>query len=241
MLKAVFFDLDGTLLPLNDVEFTNGYFGLLCKKLAPLGYIPDELVKVIWAGTKQMIKNDGSKTNEEAFWEYFDSYYGDNKVKDKDIFDAFYTEEFRQTKVYCKDNPYAREIIDFLHSNNIKVVLATNPLFPKVGVLTRLGFIGLEEKDFDYITTYHNSTYAKPNPMYYTEIITNLGLKPDEVLMIGNNELEDGIASKGANIPRCYMTGDYVIKSDKCDTPIPHIDLSEIIDTINKEIANYNK
>lgn len=32
MLKAVIFDLDGTLLPMNEDEFTKGYFSLLCKK-----------------------------------------------------------------------------------------------------------------------------------------------------------------------------------------------------------------
>ena len=60
MIKAVFFDLDGTLLPMNEDEFVKYYFGFLCQKVAHLGYDKEELVKVIWAGTKAMIKNDGS-------------------------------------------------------------------------------------------------------------------------------------------------------------------------------------
>ena len=82
MLKAVFFDLDGTLLPLNEEEFTKIYFGLLSKRMIPLGYEPEELISVIWAGTKAMYKNDGIKTNEEVFWDVFKSHYGIEKMKD---------------------------------------------------------------------------------------------------------------------------------------------------------------
>lgn len=31
VLKAIIFDLDGTLLPMNEDEFTKGIFTLLCK------------------------------------------------------------------------------------------------------------------------------------------------------------------------------------------------------------------
>lgn len=55
MLKAVIFDLDGTLLSMNEDEFTKGYFSLLCKKLSKFGYEPNELINVVWQGTKSMI------------------------------------------------------------------------------------------------------------------------------------------------------------------------------------------
>ena len=83
MLKAVFFDLDGTLLPLNEEKFLELYFKLICKRMAPLGYVSEELVKVIWAGTKNMYLNDGSKTNEEVFWQEFERHYGKDKLVDK--------------------------------------------------------------------------------------------------------------------------------------------------------------
>ena len=38
MLKAVFFDLDGTLLPLNEEQFVKVYFGSLYLKVKDLGY-----------------------------------------------------------------------------------------------------------------------------------------------------------------------------------------------------------
>ena len=56
-IKYVLFDLDGTLLPMDQDAFMKAYFGGLCKKLAPYGYNPDELISAIWQGTKMMVKN----------------------------------------------------------------------------------------------------------------------------------------------------------------------------------------
>ncbi|MGN0509940.1 MAG: hypothetical protein ACI4GE_00095 [Lachnospiraceae bacterium] len=39
-LTTVLFDLDGTLLPMDNDAFTKGYFKILAAKLAPHGYEP---------------------------------------------------------------------------------------------------------------------------------------------------------------------------------------------------------
>lgn len=58
-ITTILFDLDGTLLPMDQEAFTTGYFKSLAKKLAPYGYEPKSLVDAIWAGTAAMVKNDG--------------------------------------------------------------------------------------------------------------------------------------------------------------------------------------
>ena len=102
MLKAVFFDLDGTLLPLDEEKFTKLYFGLMCQRMAPFGYNKEELINVIWSGTKKMYLNDGTKTNEEVFWDEFVKFYGVDKLQDKETIDEFYKEEFRKTIERCQ-------------------------------------------------------------------------------------------------------------------------------------------
>lgn len=230
MYKAIFFDLDGTLLPLNEEEFTKGYFHFLCEKMSNYGYDKNELINLIWAGTKEMYKNDGSKTNEQVFWDYASNVLKDIK-KDKALFDEFYVNEFKKTKIFCKENPYIKEIIEFCKNNFEYVILATNPIFPKQGTLTRMSFIGLKEEDFDYISYYENSNYTKPNINYYKDILDKFNLKGNEVLMFGNNELEDGAAMNlGINV---YMVGDYVINHNK---NLKHIKMVDVIDTIKNEL-----
>ena len=87
-IKAVLFDLDGTLLPMNMDEFVKTYFTLLSKRMAEFGYDPKELTATIWAGTKAMMKNDGKVTNETVFWQAFADKYGDAYLTDQDKFDG---------------------------------------------------------------------------------------------------------------------------------------------------------
>ena len=61
-IKAVLFDLDGTLLPMDQDVFTKGYFKFLIKKAAPYGYEPEKLISSIWQGTAAMVKNTGPVT-----------------------------------------------------------------------------------------------------------------------------------------------------------------------------------
>ena len=42
MIKAVLFDLDGTLLPMDEEIFIKDYFEGLTKKISPHGYDPDQ-------------------------------------------------------------------------------------------------------------------------------------------------------------------------------------------------------
>lgn len=193
-LKAVLFDLDGTLLPMDQEKFLKLYFRGLAAKLAPYGYEPQKLIDNVWAGTAAMIKNDGSKTNEEAFWAKFAESYGEECRKDKPIFDSFYHHEFILTKDACGFNAASKEIVDFLKAEGKTLILATNPLFPAVATKNRIAWAGLSPDDFTLYTTYENSSYCKPNPKYYTEILEKTGLNPEECLMVGNDVAEDMVA-----------------------------------------------
>lgn len=97
-LTTILFDLDGTLLPMDNDEFTRGYFKLLAAKMAPLGYEPKRLVDAVWTGTAAMVKNDGSRSNETAFWQVFGQIYGDRAQADRPIFEAFYRKRVPETR-----------------------------------------------------------------------------------------------------------------------------------------------
>ena len=62
--SSVLFDLDGNLLPMDMDNFIKIYFGSLAKYMVPYGYEPESFIAAVWAGTKAMIKNDGTMANE---------------------------------------------------------------------------------------------------------------------------------------------------------------------------------
>lgn len=196
MIKNILFDLDGTLLPMDQEKFANGYFSRLVKKLAPFGYDPKKTVDGIWAGTAAMVKNNGGITNEEAFWNKFEEFFGKEALLDKPIFDEFYRNEFKEVKYDCGFNPAAAQTVKQLKEKGFKLILATNPIFPAVATESRIEWAGLDKSDFELYTTYENSHYCKPNPAYYGEILEKLSLNPSESLMVGNDAEEDGAAQK---------------------------------------------
>ena len=195
-IKVVLFDLDGTLLPMDQDTFVKDYFGRIAAKLAPQGYDPKKLVDTIWRGTGAMVLNDGSCTNEEAFWKFAVTVFGQQIMQDKHFFDSFYETEFDKIKAVCGYHPAAAEIVYGLKERGYRVVLATNPIFPARATQWRIQWAGLRPEDFEIYTTYENSRYCKPNLDYYRDILTQLKVAPEECLMVGNDVDEDMIAQK---------------------------------------------
>lgn len=196
MTDTFLFDLDGTLLQINQKEFTEAYFSELKKVFLNLGFNPETAVKSLWGGTKVMIGNDGAQTNSKRFWDYFSNAMGLSEEQSAAVeaaFDKFYLNEFNNLKsLLRKDNlELPRKMVRTLTERGFSAVLATNPLFPMSAIKTRLNWLGLVPQDFCLITDYSGSTYCKPNKGYYNEIFTIIGKEPRQCMMIGNNTVED--------------------------------------------------
>jgi HAD superfamily hydrolase (TIGR01549 family) len=196
-ITTVLFDLDGTLLPMDQDVFTKTYFGLLAKRMTAIGYEPDSLIRAVWKGTGAMLKNNGEMSNEAAFWETFAGLYPDRDIEaDKPHFEAFYAHEFQEVSRICTLQPLAATLIRKLRERSYRLILATNPLFPPIATVSRIRWAGLEPEDFVFFTTYENSSYCKPDPRYYQEILDRFSLKPEECLMVGNDVTDDMAAAK---------------------------------------------
>ncbi len=227
-IKAILFDLDGTLLPMDQEVFIKAYFKGLAGKLAPLGYEPNQLIDTIWKGTSAMIQNDGSRPNEDWFWEVFANIYGPKGLEDKKHIDNFYSTDFQRVKDACGFAPESEQLIRSLKEKGYRVILATNPIFPAIATHSRIRWCNLSPEDFEYITTYDNCHFCKPNPKYYEEILENAKLAPGECLMVGNDVDEDMVAqSLGMKV--FLLTDCMINKSGKDISCYPHGSFEELI------------
>ncbi len=196
MIKAILFDLDGTLLPVEQEVFVKDYFGRMAKRLAPLGFEPKGFVDAIWGGIGAMVKNDGTMTNEARFMTSFNEVYGDRTSVAIEELDRFYHEEFDFVRESCGYDPEAGAAVDALLAMGYRLILATNPIFPRIATEKRCGWAGLSVSDFELITTYENSGHCKPNLDYYRDILAECSLTPEECIMVGNDVGEDMITEK---------------------------------------------
>lgn len=233
--KAVLFDLDGTLLPMDQDVFIKAYFGGLAKKLAPHGYDPEKLIAAIWTGTKAMIKNDGTKTNEAAFWDCFEGIFGEKARQDEPLFQEFYETGFQTIRQVCGYAPEAAGLVGWLKEQGCRVILATNPIFPAIATVSRIRWAGLKPEDFESYTTYENSRFCKPNPDYYREILKKAGLQAEECIMVGNDVGDDMVTS--ALGMQVFLLTDCLINSKNEDINCyPHGGFSELRQFLSDKI-----
>ena len=230
-IKIVLFDLDGSLLPMDLDVFIKTYFGMLVKKVAPYGYDPELLVDAIFKGTADMVENNGEKSNECRFWDRFASAFGEDSLNDMPVFDEFYENDFDKVSACCGFDPYASVAINEIKKMGYRVALATNPLFPLAATSRRIKWAGLSKDDFELVTTYENSRFCKPNLNYYRDIMSTLGVSPEECLMVGNDVREDMVAeSLGMKV--FLLTNCLINKENKDISVYPRGDLKDLVEFI---------
>lgn len=197
MYKNYLFDLDGTLLPMDMEDFTKQYFSALCKRFVPILNIDaDTLIKAIWKGTAAMTKNDNFCPNKDIFWKVASEASGMDLTNYIEQFDDFYTKEFIEAKKATGFTPYAKKCIELIKKNGGRLIATTNPIFPAVATKRRLEWAGVRPDDFEFITTYENSSSCKPNLKYFEFICKKCNIKPQDSIMVGNDVDEDMCAEK---------------------------------------------
>lgn len=231
-VRYVLFDLDGTLLPMDQELFVKAYVKGLAGKMAPFGFDPQKVVDGLWAGTGAMMTTDGSLRNDALFWKVFQGIVGEFAPVHMEAVEDFYRNEFQAVKSVCGYAPRAAEVIAAVKAKGLIPVLATNPLFPRLATESRVRWAGLQPEDFAYITVYENSYYCKPNVKYYEEILRIIGATPEECVMVGNDAKED-TAVEALGMPVFLLT-DCLINSDGRDiSQYPNGGFDALLDYIN--------
>ncbi|MDD4504721.1 MAG: HAD family hydrolase [Clostridiaceae bacterium] len=195
MIDTILFDLDGTLLPMDMQKFTEIYFHQMGHMFKDM--IDSKLLaKYIWTATEEMVGNTEYKTNEEVFMNKFSELIGGDISKYTERFDNFYDTLFHKTKEAVQSQSLINESIAILKEKHYNLVVATNPMFPRKAIHHRIGWAGLDLKDFEYITSYEDNHYCKPQLHFYKEVLDIIGKRPEQCMMVGNDVQEDLIALK---------------------------------------------
>jgi FMN phosphatase YigB (HAD superfamily) len=193
---ALLIDLDGTLLEIDLEKFILAYVDLLSKRFKK--YLErEDFIAHLFGSTAVMVEStDPNKQNRVVFYEDFCQRIDMSLDEIEPIIDQFYKNDFPTLSCWGREHPSARAVVEASRSKNLRLVLATNPLFPSTAVLQRLSWAGLAENDFMLITSMDNMHFCKPKPQYYHEIADKIGCSPENCLMAGNDTLEDLIAAE---------------------------------------------
>lgn len=216
--RAIFFDLDGTLLPLDMDAFMGGYFLSIESFVEEHGLDVKRFTDALRGGIGAMAHNDGTHTNEEVFWQIFLKDVGDMTPQGGDwkvLLNEFYEKDFGEIGAGMPLNPLSSVVVETLQEKGYPLALTTMPMFPARAVDWRLNWGDIDPEAFTRITTFENSSAIKPNTAYYEENLAAFACKPEEVLMVGNNTRED-LACLKVGMP-AYLITDCLLDPDNFD------------------------
>ena len=215
MVKAVLFDLDDTLLGNSMDTFLPAYFGALTRWLEHL-VPPERLIGELGRATQAMnAPRHTELTNEEAFASVFYRALDADRSRLESAIERFYAEEFPKLRKLTRKRPEARSLVGWALEEGLQVAVATNPLFPRVAVEERLAWAGVPADEIDYalVTTYENMHATKAHHAYYYEILTRLGRRADECLMVGDSWEMDVVPASSVGIHVYWVSGSVKLTS----------------------------
>lgn len=189
-MKAILFDLDGTLLPMDSdlfmilyaTEITQAFEGFEESKI-----IFPQIMKSIG----EVVQDRTDKTNYEKFFISFEKAMTLNREAYIQVFDKFYEDRFLNIKRATSSSASMLEAVELLKEKGYRLIIATNPIFPMAANRHRIAWAGLNINDFEYISSFEENKHCKPSLEYYQEVLDKTGLKAEDVMMVGNDVQED--------------------------------------------------
>ncbi len=184
-IKAVLFDLDGTLIGINLQAFIPDYLKLLSASVSHL-IPPRKFISKLLKASEMVNNNDGRDTNENVYAKAFFPIEGYSREEIEPFFDRFYKNDFKKLKKHTTVIPEAREVVQTVFSKEYDVVIATTPVIPLTAIQQRLEWAEVGDINYKLITSIENTYATKPNLLYFTNIFKFLGYSAEECIMIGD-------------------------------------------------------
>jgi FMN phosphatase YigB (HAD superfamily) len=189
--SSLLFDLDGTLLDVHMPSFLDAYFPLLAPRFGAEDDIP-AFKRALIESVRLMLQNRSpDRPLARIFLESFAVARGMTPGGVRAVFHDFHRLDFDRLRPLTRPFHEARPLLEKALSLGYQLAIATNPVFMKEAIESRIRWAGLDGIPFRFVSSIENMHFCKPHPEYFTELLRHLGRSPEECVMIGNDPAKD--------------------------------------------------
>jgi FMN phosphatase YigB (HAD superfamily) len=252
MTLTILFDLDDTLLKNSTDVFIPAFLKGFSDHLGRHSDEPEKIIPRLMTSTQKMMQNDDPTLKlKEVFdadfyptlnWEYNQAL---------PLIEDFYNNTYPKLKELTAPIPECPAVVREMLKRGYKIAIATNPIFPQDAVQRRLDWAGLavEKTSFGLVTSYEEMHFAKPNPAYYTEILSLIGWPDTPIVMVGDDKSADIDPSRELGMATYWVSDNNDYAQDKespfgfgpLDGVIPWIDSlpeDRLVPNLNSKAAS---
>ncbi len=213
MIKAVLLDLDDTLLHIDIDNFTKSYMqslGAFAAQRHPM-LTSEKVQTALVSAVRATVRNiDPAQTNASIVSAALATAIDMPPAAIDTLMADFYGESYAQLGNTAQPVEGAVSLIEHLLEIGVRVVIATNPLFPRAALLGRLAWAGidLDKTPVALLTSVDIMHFTKPNPHYYEEILARIGVEAEDALMVGDDIKNDMMPAASAGLSTYWITWD---------------------------------
>jgi putative hydrolase of the HAD superfamily len=189
MLKAVLFDLDNTLIDFMSMKR-----------------------KCCSAAVSAMVKEGLKMPRRKALDILFELYIFERFLRkvngkvDYKILSAGIAAYRNKQPRYMRPYPAVVPVLRWLRSRGLKLAIVSDA--PRLKAWMRLRELGIASY-FDAVVAFGDVKVRKPAKMPFRKALSELGVKPSEALMVGDNPKRDMIGAKRLGIKTCFARYGY--------------------------------
>ncbi len=224
MIKAIIFDLDNTLIDFMSMKKAVSAAAAKAMITAGLKDYPEDLADTLFS-----FYLDHGIESDDAFEQYLLQEY---KTVDYRILAAALNAYLKEKYLHLKPYPGAAETLRELKQQGFKLGVVSDGLRLKAWM--RLNEAGLDSF-FDAVVTYEDTGKQKPAREPFLRICDELGVNPEECLMVGDWPERDIQGGGSVGMKTCLATYGQV-RPGKAEYQIESFaNLIDVVDRCNKE------
>lgn len=216
MIKAVIFDLDGTLLD-RDMSLKR-FVSAQHDRIKALHKVPKE------AFLERFVELDARG----YVWKdvVYQSLIEEFELRDT-TFNELLSDYEHNFYEHCVGFPHMREVLEYFHNKHIKLAMITNGLTDlQLGNINALGIAPY----FEFIMVSEQEGVRKPDPEIFLRALRRLNVEPSEAVYVGDHPVNDIAASRAVGMKAVWKKD--VFYDDDFDRDGTIEELNELVNVI---------